>query len=814
MKIILTIILTFFTSNLLLSDQIADSLNNMIDKTESDTAKVSILLDLSSHIYFSDKYKALEITEKAFDIAENEGYKSGQLRALIEKAIVYRRMKAYDSAMIAIDNAVKLDKLYLLINEYSRLLIEKGRTLSAKKLYDSAYALFIENQTFSEENNYPHGIAESQLYIGKYFQHSNLDSSLKYLESSIYTFNALGKENKVVKAYNAYATTYAYKGNLQNAIINFKDALAINIRLNHTKEIADSYSNIALAFYYQSKPDSAIFFHLKSLKYYEKANNLQGVADKQNDIGILYREQGQLELALKYLKLSEEANEALGYKKGLANNRNNIANIYLDMEKFNEAKEYSLKALKIILEIKDEFAEANIYGNLGLIYFKLNNYSLALNYYNKAIKLNNKSTLRNKNLAKNYINIGELYQAKGDDISAMAFLIKAKNIADQLNRMDIKKHSLEAMSNIFERLGNYEEAYRVYKEYSNIKDSLFNEKNLKVIQGYKSELDKGEEKLYKQTKKNLALEKSNNQIIIYTAISIVIILIFIIIYIFIQFKNKKRIGDVLANQKEQILSQKKLVDEKNEEIYSSIRYAQKIQNTIIPTKSVLDKYLDDYFVFYKPKDIVSGDFYWFEELNGDIYIASVDCTGHGIPGSMLSIIGNKVLNDAINQRHLTQPDRILEHINTEFLYELNQKSGDSNSKDGMDICLIKINKGNNFIDFAGAKRPLIYTKNKDIFVVKGDKYSIGGNQKKTDINFTNHSLEIEKGMNLYLTTDGYVDQIGKNGKKFGSKKLRTLFSEYSDKSMNEQSFILDEEFTAHIGNEEQRDDITLIGIQF
>lgn len=814
MKLFNSIIILLFACINLHSDQIADSLTNELNISKSDTAKISLLIELSSHIYFSDKYSSLNLTEDAIENAENINYQSGLIRSLIARGILYRRMKESDSAMIFIDKAYNIAKNNKnLIEEYSYALIEKGRTFSSQKKHDSSFVLFKINLDYCLKNQYEYGIANSQIQLGKYYQMNNLDSSLVYLQSAIYSFDALGKEQQVVKACNAYATTYAFKGDLDNALINFQDALKINLRLNQLNDIGDSYSNIALVYYYQAKPDSAIVNHLKSLKYYERANNLQGVADKQSDIAILYKEQEQPGLALKYLNLAVEANKKLGYKQGLARSYNNIANIYLEQEKYAQAKSNFEWSLEINKEIKDSNEIAVLLGNLGLINFKQNNFDLALNYYEQAEKLNLQQIERRSNLAENYINIGELYQAKGDDVSAMTYLLKAKKISEELNRADIKKHSLESLSKIYENMGEYRRAYAVYKEYTAIKDSIFNDKNLKLIESFKSNLDEQEEKLYKETKKNLELVKDNNMIIIYTSIIVFIVLFFIIIYIFIQFKNKKRVSEVLSAQKKQILIQKKLVDEKNEEIYSSIRYAQKIQNTIIPTKTLLDEFLDNYFVYYKPKDIVSGDFYWFEEYKGDIFIAAADCTGHGIPGSMLSLIGNRVLNDAIKQENILKPDEILEHINIQFLYELNQKSGDLESRDGMDICLIKINKDKQSIEFSGAKRPLIYTLNGEINVIKGDKYSIGGNQNKTDINFITHYIKIEKGMNIYLTTDGFVDQIGGNGKKFGSKRLRTLFLENSDKSMNEQSFILDDEFYSHIGNEEQRDDITMIGIE-
>ncbi len=250
---------------------------------------------------------------------------------------------------------------------------------------------------------------------------------------------------------------------------------------------------------------------------------------------------------------------------------------------------------------------------------------------------------------------------------------------------------------------------------------------------------------------------------------------------------------------------------KNRQITDSIRYARRIQRAILPVPEKMERAFANHFIIYKSKDIVSGDFYWFVQTEHKVFIAVVDCTGHGVPGAFLSMIAHTLLNQIVSENPIIEPATILEQLHIGIRAALRQETGETH--DGMDICLCQIDKLNNKIKFSGAKRPLLCVSQNKLTQIKGDRNSIGGLQKEEQRIFTNHEISVQAGDMLYLLTDGMADQNNPNGKKFGSRQLKMLLQEIASKEISEQKQIILTKFEAHQQQELQRDDVTLIGIR-
>lgn len=258
---------------------------------------------------------------------------------------------------------------------------------------------------------------------------------------------------------------------------------------------------------------------------------------------------------------------------------------------------------------------------------------------------------------------------------------------------------------------------------------------------------------------------------------------------------------------------KGIIEEKNRNILASINYAQKIQQAVLPPDEKINTVLSDYFIVFKPRDIVSGDFYWFSHLDDRVFIAAVDCTGHGVPGAFLSMIGNITLNEIVKETQITNPGQILCRLHLGVRSVLQQEKEDYKSGDGMEVgmCLIDLEKGK--LTFAGAKRPLFYVKNSEFFEIKGDKRPIGGRQKEKKRTFTNHEIDVQSETIIYLTTDGFVDQHNGENKKYGSLRLKRFLRAIAHLPMEQQEEAILRELNDHQGTENQRDDITVIGIK-
>lgn len=267
------------------------------------------------------------------------------------------------------------------------------------------------------------------------------------------------------------------------------------------------------------------------------------------------------------------------------------------------------------------------------------------------------------------------------------------------------------------------------------------------------------------------------------------------------------------------------IQNKNRNITDSIRYAQTIQQAVLPSSERMSQYLSDYFVLFRPKDIVSGDFYWFSHSDNYTFIATVDCTGHGVPGAFMSMIGHSILNEIVNEKKIVEPNEVLEELNIQVRKALKQErqlknEDDRANDDGMDVafCRLEYKSTHTEVAFTGAKRPFIYTmpttsNGNEAFYLRGDNKTIGGVRNKLDKNFKTQYIDLPKGAMIYLTTDGYADQNDAKQEKFGTPKLLKLLQEINELKLYEQKTKMEQVLDLHQRGEEQRDDITMIGIR-
>lgn len=264
---------------------------------------------------------------------------------------------------------------------------------------------------------------------------------------------------------------------------------------------------------------------------------------------------------------------------------------------------------------------------------------------------------------------------------------------------------------------------------------------------------------------------------------------------------------------------KEALAQKQNDIMDSIKYAKRIQKTILPEKKAMDGIVEDYFIIYRPRDILSGDFYWFNQVIDKAFVAVVDCTGHGVPGAFMSLIGYNLLNQIVIQKGIHKASEILTELHRQVRATLKQDQEvpehRTKSHDGMDVCLVVINKYDDTFEFAGANRPLLMLKNDEIIEIKPTKFSIGGEQIEEERSFENNYIEYETGDTIYMFSDGFVDQFGgPEQKKFSTKRLKQVILETKKESMNTQRALINMVWKEWKGDEEQVDDVTMIGIRF
>jgi len=649
-------------------------------------------------------------------------------------------------------------------------------------------------------------------------------------------------------------------------------ALELSNKTNNTKGKINGYNTIGNSYYLEGDYNSSLDYYLKALKIVEEVGDKKGIANSLMGIGNIYSAQGNNKLSLEYQLKSLKIREELNDKDGIAACYNNIGIIYMDMQEYEKALDYQLKSLKLKQETSDKKGISSNLGNIGAIYFQQGNYPLALEYQQKAYEIR-KELNNKKGIAMSFIDIGNIYEKQGKYDEAVQSQLNAVKTAKEVGYKVALKSAYLGLSSVYEKLNDPKDALEYYKLYTAVKDSIFNTENsskliemqtkfdtdrkekeialltkgkeIQDLQAKQQQLELTKEKLEAvQRKKEIQMkeielqgeklenEAKNKEIKIQEAEvdkermmrnSVTGGLLFVCALAFLLvmgIRQKQKANKNLEQKNNELAEAYKIIEinrdqiaEKNKNITDSINYAQRIQQAILPSKEEINKSFKEYFIFYKPKDIVSGDFYFYAQRNEKAIIAVADCTGHGVPGAFMSMIGNDLLNHIIIEKGITRPSEILNHLNKGVKKALKQESVKSETSDGMDIALCTIDLKNNKLEYSGALRPLFYASG-DLIEIPGDKTSIGGVTIE-DYQFTNHELTLKKGDSVYIFTDGYVDQFGgEKGKKFMSKNFKNLLAGIHKKNMNEQHQILDDTLSEWAKEKEQIDDILVMGIKW
>ena len=561
--------------------------------------------------------------------------------------------------------------------------------------------------------------------------------------------------------------------------------------------------------YLFSQPDSAFYFAQLEYDFALKVDNKKYMAQALNTQGISFAIRGNYEKAIEYYEMSLEIREEIGDKKAMGSSYNNIGLIYSNQGNYEKALEYQVKSLKILEEIGDKRATGNTYQNIGNIYAYQGNYEKALEYYEKSLKIVEEIGDK-KAVGTSYNNIGNIYVEQGNYEKALAYLLKSKKISEEINVITGLDGTAKALIEVYEKLGKPQKALENYKLYINIKDSLAKMDAEKQL--YKFEIDKNYE-----LEKQADSIKYANEIVLHQAEAktqkqrsnglalIALIVILSLVIVFRQLKTVKK-GKLLVEERNIV------IEEKQKEITDSINYAKRLQDGILVPLDLVQSWLSESFILFKPKDIVSGDFYWIEKVGDKIYFAVADCTGHGIPGALVSIICSNALSKSLQEDKISSPAKILD-ATRKLVEERFVRAADS-IKDGMDISLCCLDVKTKTITWSGAMNPLWIVKKdaKEIQELKPDRQAIGMVENPKP--FTEHKIKLVVGDSIYLFSDGYIDQFGGlNGKKYMKGKMKKFVLSLQNQSMQEQLVSFDKEFNSWKGNRDQIDDVCVMGVK-
>lgn len=639
-------------------------------------------------------------------------------------------------------------------------------------------------------------------------QQTKIDSLKNLLHKSKEDTNKVNRLNHI-------GWELMYK-NLDSSIILGNQELSLAQKLKWKKGIASSLSTLGTYYYLKSDFLKAIDYYLKALKLdeemlseaknpSEKQAAQRGITIRFFNLGNIYLAQSDYPKTLDYYFKALKIDEELGNKHGIATDISSIGIVYAEQKDYSKALEYFFKALKIAEELEDKNGIVFAIANIGNVYDIQGHNSKALDYSFKALKINEE--LEDKNgIAIALGNIGSLYTKTGKFKEAEQYLKRAIALDDSIGNQNALRQWEEALSQLYDTIGKYRLALIHYKKAMVLKDTLFNkDKNKEITR-------KGMNYEFEKKEAVAAAESRKQKIVIWLVASGLLLVMVFAGFVFRSLhvtRKQKQIIEAKSNEMEQ---QKQIIVEKNKEILDSINYAQRIQKAILPPLIEVSKALPQSFVLFKPKDIVSGDFYWFAETENKILIAAADCTGHGVPGAFMSTIGAEKLNEAVTNGD--DVSAILQSVNIRMKKVLRQSNKEDSTRDGMDIAICAFNKEMTKVEYAGANRPVWIIRNnkKEIEETKATKVAIGGFTDDEQA-FVKHKIELQKGDSIYIFTDGFADQFSPDDKKLMAKKFKEIILSIQYKSMEEQKIFLDSFIVNWKGNMEQTDDILVIGLR-
>jgi serine phosphatase RsbU (regulator of sigma subunit) len=609
---------------------------------------------------------------------------------------------------------------------------------------------------------------------------NNGELSLRYAEELIRLAESENNSFYLFSGYLQKGEHYKMTGDLELALKIYFKAVKIAVDSKSIEDESVTYISIADVYAIMENYPNAERFYNKAIQILRSTTDSVSLASALLNAGDMYYTMGKYEEALRYFEESGPIFKKMNYTVGTAYNLGNVGMIYAKQGKDALAKSNINEAIAILEQLEDYYPISVYLTIMSDIYLKQNDFATALSYANRSLEL------------------------------ASAYGLK-KQIGDAYLQL----------SKLHEQAGNSKESLKSYKNHILYRDSV---KNIEAVEQM-ADLRTDYEVAQKQIEVDLLTDKRENQRVINIMAgftSLLFILLAIGLYRRNSFTRKTNVK--IKSQRDEIESHRDLLEKHRDlvvvqknEIVDSINYAKRIQSAMLPIESSFSELLNEHFILYKPRDIVSGDFYWIKQVKQYTVLVAADCTGHGVPGAFMSMLGMSYLNEIVQRREITQANQVLNELRKQIKYSLRQNGKRDESKDGIDLALCVLDLENMKMQYAGANNPLYLVKDvkgsPELKEIKADRMPLGYYPGK-DIPFINHDIQLDKGDTFYLFSDGYMDQKGgAEEKKFLSKNFKNLLLEVHDQPMNDQKEILEKTLSDWMGDHSQIDDLLVVGVR-
>lgn len=643
---------------------------------------------------------------------------------------------------------------------------------------------------------------------------------VELVEKAMSSYNDQGQKRLFLMkaaAFNNLGILAMDKGDIMLGLDYYSKSIPMFEKAGNKEYLGNAYNNIGFVYENQGDIERGMEYYFKSLKLREEVGDKRGIGESYNNIAYMYNAQNEkekaLETFLKALSFFEEAGDV----QGVSLIHTNVGNIYKNKQLYKEALSSFRKSVSIRLGLNDHKGLSNVYINIGDIYENQKQIDSASYYYNAALK--EAQLAENKTrIATALQNLASLSLLKGDISKALDYGKESLNLSLELGFPEKIRDSYFILSEVYSAKKDYKLAFESFKSYKLMADSILNDatKQDGIKQQMKYTIDKRELEVIKEKEQSEFKHKEEvkrQNWIIYTSIGVLLIVVVFSIFLNNRFRVTRKQKEIIESQKMIVEQQKHIVEEKHKEITDSINYAERIQRALLASENILQSNFKNYFVLFKPKDVVSGDFYWATTLsNGNFAFVTADSTGHGVPGAIMSILNISCLKEAVKEG-LIEPFEILNKTRSLIIDTLAKDGSAEGGKDGMDASLTVYDFKNKKMFFSASHNPVWIARGTEIIELKADKMPVGKHDKQ-NISFTQQEIQLQSGDVIYSLTDGFPDQFGgEKGKKFMSKNLRELLLANSHLPMNEQKELLEKTFVNWIGNLEQIDDVTIVGVR-
>ena len=652
-----------------------------------------------------------------------------------------------------------------------------------------------------------------------YRDRSDYTQALNYYQASLENYKKAKSNKGICWAMDNIGSVYASIGDYEKALNYCSQILEIRKKENQPDEVATSYNRIGLIYLEKGDYANAVNYFLTSIPFFEKAKDVDGAASANLDIGIVYHKQRNDSLAMRYFRAAYKGFTDAGNERAVASTIVNIGNVYYDDGDTAATLKAYNSALKIYQRLKNRQREAFCYLNIGEVQRAQKDFPAAEQNLDHALSIAREIGDRSS-VCGILISKGQLYLDEGKLAEAENVGLEGLAIAREEGAKEDKQDAYKLLARIAEQKGDFRNAYFYHRQYADVHDSIFNENSSQQLHEmdakYQAEKKDNEIRmlndstnLQKAVIDNQKAQAGRDAVIRNSFIAGFVLVAILAFFIFRSYNEKKKANVVITKQKEEVEQQKHIIEEKNKDILDSINYAKRLQEAILPPKDSLQIALPGSFLLYKPKDIVAGDFYFMEISGSKIILAAADCTGHGVPGAMVSVVCSNALSRSVKEFGLTDPGKILDKVRSLVLETFEKSVSEVN--DGMDISLAVIDKNNKTVSWAGANNPFWYISGHEMKEVTADKQPVGKSDGAKP--FTTHTFSFGEMKMFFLFTDGFADQFGgPKEKKFKYKPFKELLLANSVLRAEEQEEMLEASFEAWKGNLEQVDDVCVLGV--